>query len=51
VPLYIYNPVKEIRLKLSNLKNPGISSLAATYLQLLGFVPPADYDKSLVEPF
>lgn len=51
VPLYVYNPTKEIRMKLSNLKNPGISSLAATYLQLLGFIPPADYDKSVVEPF
>jgi 2,3-bisphosphoglycerate-independent phosphoglycerate mutase len=27
----------------------GISSIAATCIQLLGYVPPADYDKSVLK--
>jgi 2,3-bisphosphoglycerate-independent phosphoglycerate mutase len=34
----------------TNLKAPGLSNVAATVLNLLGFEAPADYDESLVEP-
>jgi 2,3-bisphosphoglycerate-independent phosphoglycerate mutase len=27
----------------------GISSVAATCIQLLGYIPPADYDKSVLK--
>jgi 2,3-bisphosphoglycerate-independent phosphoglycerate mutase len=33
---------------LTGLKDPGISSLAATCLTLLGFEPPEDYTPSIV---
>lgn len=49
VPAYIYDPAGTAKLKLSDAKDLGISSLAATCLQLLGFNPPDDYDKSIVE--
>jgi len=34
----------------TDLPAPGLSSLAATVLNLLGFEAPADYDPSLIEP-
>lgn len=49
VPVYIYAPACPAGLKLSGRADLGISSLAATCLTLLGFEPPADYDKSIVE--
>jgi len=49
VPAYIYDPSGAANLKLSEEKDFGISSLAATCLELLGFEPPADYDKSIVK--
>jgi len=36
-------------MKLSNHKDLGISSLAATCLMFLGFEPPEDYTPSIVE--
>jgi hypothetical protein len=36
-------------MRLSEHKDLGISSLAATCLKLLGFVPPEDYTPSIVE--
>ncbi len=36
-------------MKLSNHKDLGISSLAATCLTLLGFEPPEDYTPTIVE--
>jgi 2,3-bisphosphoglycerate-independent phosphoglycerate mutase len=33
----------------TNLKAPGLSNVAATVLNLLGFEAPADYDESLIE--
>lgn len=48
VPVYIYDPAQAERLVIVPLKNPGISSLAATCLTLLGFIPPADYDPAIV---
>jgi len=49
VPAYIFDPSGGAKLKLSDAKDLGISSLAATCLELLGFEPPADYDKSIIE--
>ena len=46
---YVYEPTGSINMKLSNHKDLGISSLAATCLTLLGFVPPQDYTPSIVE--
>jgi 2,3-bisphosphoglycerate-independent phosphoglycerate mutase len=49
VPAFIFDPSGAARLKLAEEKDLGISSLAATCLELLGFIPPADYDKSIVK--
>lgn len=51
VPCYIFDPAGTAGLTLSAASSEGlgISSLAATCLTLLGFVPPPDYDKSIVE--
>ena len=49
VPVFIYDPSQALTLSLTKKEGLGISSLAATCLVLLGFVPPADYDPSIVE--
>ncbi len=49
VPVFIYDPAQALALSLTKKEGLGISSLAATCLVLLGFVPPADYDPSIVE--
>jgi 2,3-bisphosphoglycerate-independent phosphoglycerate mutase len=51
VPCYIYDPAGKAGLRLSAAADDqlGISSLAATTMQCLGFVPPEDYDPSIVE--
>jgi 2,3-bisphosphoglycerate-independent phosphoglycerate mutase len=46
--VYVYEPTGNIKMKLANHKDPGISNLAATCLTLLGFVPPEDYTPSVV---
>jgi 2,3-bisphosphoglycerate-independent phosphoglycerate mutase len=46
---YVYEPGGSLNMKLSNHKDPGISSLAATCLTLLGFEPPPDYTPSVIE--
>ena len=46
---YVYEPTGSIKMKLSAREDLGISSLAATCLTLLGFVPPQDYTPGLVE--
>jgi 2,3-bisphosphoglycerate-independent phosphoglycerate mutase len=46
---YVYEPTGSIKMRLSEHKDLGISSLAATCLKLLGFVPPEDYTPSIVE--
>jgi 2,3-bisphosphoglycerate-independent phosphoglycerate mutase len=45
---YVYEPSGSIKMKLSGLKDAGISNLAATCLTLLGFEPPDDYTPSIV---
>jgi 2,3-bisphosphoglycerate-independent phosphoglycerate mutase len=49
VPCYIYDPSGTANIRLSEDRDLGISSLAATALNCLGFVPPEDYDPSIVE--
>jgi 2,3-bisphosphoglycerate-independent phosphoglycerate mutase len=49
VPVYIFDPTGSGKIKLSERKDLGISSLAATCLKLLGFEPPDDYTPSIVE--
>jgi 2,3-bisphosphoglycerate-independent phosphoglycerate mutase len=49
VPCYIYDPAGTTKARLSAHDNLGISSLAATVMQLLGFTPPEDYDPSIVD--
>jgi 2,3-bisphosphoglycerate-independent phosphoglycerate mutase len=49
VPVYIYESTGKIKLRLAENKDPGVSSLAATCLKLLGFEPPPDYTPSIVE--
>ena len=46
---YVYEPSGSIKMKLSSLKDAGISNLAATCLTLLGFEPPEDYTPSIIE--
>lgn len=48
VPVYVYDPGCPKRWSLNPVPGLGISSLAATCLNLLGFEPPADYDPSVV---
>jgi len=48
VPVYIFAPADSGNLRLNEVKNAGIASLAATSMQLLGFVPPDDYEPSLI---
>jgi 2,3-bisphosphoglycerate-independent phosphoglycerate mutase len=45
---YIYEPSGKISLRLSEVPDLGISSLAATCLRLLGFEPPEDYTPSII---
>lgn len=46
---YVYEPTGKVKIRLSEIMDPGISSLAATCLTLLGFEPPEDYTPSIVE--
>ncbi|MBP5788291.1 MAG: 2,3-bisphosphoglycerate-independent phosphoglycerate mutase [Kiritimatiellae bacterium] len=48
VPSVVWIPGLEGRVAASGVENPGISSLAATCLNLLGFQTPEGYDPSLV---
>ncbi len=56
VPCFVWDPAGTAQLRLAagaapTEKGPalGISSLAATCMKLLGFVPPADYDPAVVD--
>jgi 2,3-bisphosphoglycerate-independent phosphoglycerate mutase len=49
VPFIIYTPALKGKFKLSNAPHPGLSNIAATCLQFLGFEAPEDYDPSLAE--
>ena len=49
VPCFIWDPSGTAKVRLSEHKNLGITSLTATCIKLLGFEPPADYDPSIVD--
>ena len=49
VPFIIYAPSLKGKFRLSGGSNAGLSNIAATCLQFLGYEAPEDYDKSLVE--
>lgn len=49
VPCIIYDPEGQGEYKTTLREGLGISSLAATCIELLGFIPPADYDKSVLD--
>jgi 2,3-bisphosphoglycerate-independent phosphoglycerate mutase len=49
VPLVLFDPHGKAGAKLKpTVERPGLSHLAATTLELLGFAPPEDYDPSLL---
>ena len=48
VPCYIFDPAGTANLKLSDQTGLGVSSLAATAIECLGFQPPEDYDPSIL---
>ena len=49
VPVYVYDPAGASNVRLSDARELGVSSLAATCLKLLGFEPPEDYTPSIVD--
>jgi 2,3-bisphosphoglycerate-independent phosphoglycerate mutase len=49
VPIYIFDPSGAAKMSLSENKDLGISSIAATCLKLLGFEPPQDYTPSIID--
>lgn len=49
VPCIIYDPAYNGEYSKTLNEGLGISSIAATCMALLGYVPPADYDKSIVK--
>jgi 2,3-bisphosphoglycerate-independent phosphoglycerate mutase len=48
VPFIIYDPQYKGEYKMADLEKPGLSSVAGTILNLLGFENVPDYDKSLI---
>ncbi|MFL2860295.1 MAG: 2,3-bisphosphoglycerate-independent phosphoglycerate mutase [Pontiellaceae bacterium] len=48
VPVYIYDPAGTAHANVAVLDTPGVSSLAATSITMLGFEPPEGYTPSLV---
>ena len=49
VPCIIYDPESKGEYSKELREGLGISSLAATCIELLGFIPPEDYDKSVLK--
>ena len=49
VPFIIVDPQYKNEYKMADVKNPGLSNIAATLLNLLGYDKVADYDESLIE--
>jgi len=50
VPFVIYDPQYRDEYRMSPLPRAGLSNVAATLLNLLGFEKPGKYDPSLIEP-
>ena len=49
VPVYVYDTSETANVRIANVDNPGISSLAATCIVMLGFEVPENYTPSLVD--
>jgi 2,3-bisphosphoglycerate-independent phosphoglycerate mutase len=49
VPFVIYDPLYRGEYRLADIQERGLSNIAATLLNLLGYDKPEDYDPSLVE--
>lgn len=49
VPFIIYDPLFQGEYRMADLKEKGLSNVAATLLNLLGYEKPEDYDPSLIE--
>jgi 2,3-bisphosphoglycerate-independent phosphoglycerate mutase len=49
VPFIIYDPNYNNEYKLSDIENPGLTNIAATILNLLGYEKVEDYDDSLIQ--
>jgi len=49
VPFIIYDPRYRGEYRMADLKEKGLSNIAATLLNLLGYEKPEDYDPSLIE--
>jgi 2,3-bisphosphoglycerate-independent phosphoglycerate mutase len=48
VPFAIHDPNHDGEYHIADLPSAGLANVAATLLELLGFVPPADYEPSLI---
>lgn len=48
VPFAVYDPGNHIPHQFRSLGRPGLSSVAATILSVLGWIPPEDYDPALL---
>ena len=48
VPFAIYDPEYQGEYEMDDLERPGLSNVASTLLNLLGFEKPEDYDPSLI---
>ncbi|MFA5323324.1 MAG: 2,3-bisphosphoglycerate-independent phosphoglycerate mutase [Smithella sp.] len=49
VPFIIYDPLYQGEYRMADIKGKGLSNIAATLLNLLGYEKPEDYDPSLIE--
>jgi 2,3-bisphosphoglycerate-independent phosphoglycerate mutase len=49
VPFIIYDPFYRGEYRMADMKEKGLSNIAATLLNLLGYEKPEDYDPSLIE--
>jgi 2,3-bisphosphoglycerate-independent phosphoglycerate mutase len=49
VPFIIYDPLYQGEYRIADIKQKGLSNIAATLLNLLGYEKPQEYDPSLIE--
>ncbi len=49
VPFIVFDPLFQGEYKPASGDRPGLSNIAATCIQLLGYEPPKDYDGSLIK--
>jgi 2,3-bisphosphoglycerate-independent phosphoglycerate mutase len=49
VPFIIYDPLYQGEYRMAAIREKGLSNIAATLLNLLGYEKPQEYDPSLIE--